>query len=127
MGSFGLLALAAGLTALGLYIHKRHGYWIGFGMVLLGGIVLAVTVQGQWAAHLVAQIPYAPLFILAVGSTVIVLDIKDRRPDKPAVWLALTVPMFLALGVAQVPDAFAAIGHAMSHISTDTTTSSKGR
>jgi len=127
MGSLGLLALAAGLTALGLYIHKRNGYWIGFGLVLTGGIVLAVTAQGQWAAHLVGRIPYAPLIILVAGVAVIGYDIRDKRPDKAAVMLALFVPMFLALGVAQIPDAFAAIGNAMSHIGNDTATSSQGR
>jgi hypothetical protein len=58
---------------------------------------------------------------------VIGLDIKDKRPDKPAVYLALTVPMFLALGIAQTPDVFDAVSDALAHLGSDTQAATRTR
>ncbi len=125
MGSFGLLALALGFIAGALYLHKRHAYWVGFGLATVAGILLAVTTQGRWAAALIGQIPHAPFVIVGVGAVIIGLDIRDKRPDRPAVMLAIFVPMFLALAVADVPHVVAAIGNALNHVGTDTANSAR--
>jgi hypothetical protein len=123
--AIGLIALALALAAIGLYMHKRHAYWPGFVLVAIAGVLLAVTAQGQWIARMIGQIPYAPFAIMAIGLVVIGLDIKDKRPDKPAVYLALTVPMFLALGIAQTPDVFNAVSDALAHLGVEAQAASR--
>jgi hypothetical protein len=127
MGSLGLLLLAVGFIGGGLYLHKRRAAWPGFITVALGGVLLAVTAQGQWAAGMVGRIPYAAFGIVLAAALVIALDIRDKRPDRPAVMMVAIAPMFLALGVAQVPHVFDLIGHALNSVGSDTANSTQSR
>jgi peptidoglycan/LPS O-acetylase OafA/YrhL len=127
MGSLGLLLLAVGFIVVGLYMHKRRAAWPGFIAVALGGVVLTTTAQGRWAAGLVSHIPYAALWIVVGGAVVIGLDLRDRRPDRPAVMMAAIVPLFLALAIAQVPHVIDAIGTAVNHVGNDTAHSTRER
>jgi len=103
----GSLLIAASLLFAALKIHKAKGKSaikaIGCGFGFLSGSAFFVTIVGSWVAHMSGKIIGLSVSGLIVCVTTIVVDIRDKRPDKPAFWSAFALPFFLIMGITQLP------------------------
>lgn len=118
MASWGAFILGGGLIALAMYVHKRNLTWVALGLALIAGVLIAVSTIGGWMRDLGGHIPYLPLLLVLAAAAVIGLDLRDKRPDKPAVILMMIVPTFFAVGLGQLPDLFDLISSGLSNMGT---------
>lgn len=120
MTGWGVFLLGGGLIALSLYVHKRRLTWVALILGLFAGVLIAISAIGGWLSALGSKIPYAPLILVVVGAVTIALDIRDKRPDKPAVLFAMIIPTFFAAGLTQLPTVVQDIGSAFSQVGSKT-------
>lgn len=106
LAGLGGLAIVAGLILGGLRLNKSSGKkakHASMVVALLAGCAFLTTTfggwltgWGTWGLFAVAGL-IACLFIAGVDWLI------DKKPDKPAFWCAVVLPMFLVIGLAQVP------------------------
>lgn len=122
MNGWAAFVVISALVGLTFYLHKRRLTWVAIALALISGILIAASPLGGWMRYLAGLIPYLALFILIVGTAVIGLDIRDKRPDKPSVIFSMIVPTFFALGLSQMPGMFDAIGTGFQKVGTEAST-----
>jgi len=103
-----LLAAVGGLVVFAgaYYVHQRVRLTrTACVMALIGGLITAAGVIGDWANRYAAQLGIIALVGVFVGICVIVSDIKGKKrgADRPALYSFFLVPVFLVSGVAALP------------------------
>ncbi len=104
----GILAAVSGLIVFGgaYYVHQKVRLTrTACVMALVGGLITATGVIGDWANRYAAQLGIIALVAVAVGICVIVADVKGKKKgaDKPALFSFFLVPIFLVSGLAALP------------------------
>ncbi len=104
----GVLAAVSGLImfAGAYYVHQKVRLTrTACIMALVGGLMTAAGVIGDWANRYAAQLGIIALVGVAVGICVIVADVKGKKKgaDRPALFSFFLVPIFLVSGLAALP------------------------
>lgn len=114
---FGTLLVAAALLYAAAKVHKSRGKGAkvakpaGIILAFLAGCAFLVTVVGPWMLSLAEKIVGFSVAGLIVCVAIIIVDwLLDKKPDKPAFWAALLLPLFLVLGFSQLPSVAGQIG-----------------
>jgi len=113
----GTLAVAAALLFAALRIHKSVGRRpkftkpAGVILALVAGLALLTTFVGSWLGAVIGWGIGFAVAGLIISLAILGIDLHDGRPDKPAFWAAFVLPLFLVLGVGQLPAVGRQIGN----------------
>jgi peptidoglycan/LPS O-acetylase OafA/YrhL len=106
----GTLAIAAALLFAALRIHKSSGKHTrvtkpaGVITAFVAGLAFIVTVVGAWMIGWGLGWASFGVAGLIVCVAIVVVDwLLDGKPDKPALWAAFVLPLFLVIGITSLP------------------------
>ncbi|MGA3562656.1 hypothetical protein [Melissospora conviva] len=107
---FGAFVIAAAILFVALRVHKSSGKHsriskpTGVILAFIAGLGFLTTIVGAWMGQLAGfggTLGVAGL-IACIGIVAVDWGL-DGRPDKPAFFAALLLPMFIVFGMAQFP------------------------
>jgi len=124
---WGLFVLAGTIAYLAFKAHGRRAENLGFGLAVVAGVLFALSTWLVGITNWLAQVPFLPLAVVLVGAFTIYLDLRDKRPDRPAVLFALLVPLFIAPAIVELPAAAAMIGEGFRHFGAHLNAAAKAR
>lgn len=114
----GVLAVAAALLFAALRVHKSSGKHVklskpvGVILAFLAGLAMLTTLVGSWMQGMGTKAVGFGVAGLIVCAVIIAVDWGlDKKPDKPAFWAGFALPLFLVIGMAQIPAVGQQIGN----------------
>lgn len=119
----GAVLIAAALLFAALRIHKAKGKVAtkitGVIFAFFAGCAFLGTIVGGWMVHLSDKIVGLSVAGLIVCAVIIAIDcLVDRKPDKPAFWAAVLLPIFIVIGGAQIPSVISQTGDGAREVGT---------
>jgi len=115
---FGAFVIAAAILFVALRVHKSSGKHLhktkraGIILAFIAGLAFLPTFVGGWMADLAGVGGTIGVAGLIVCFAIVVVDWAfDGKPDSPAFFAALLLPMFVVFGVAQFPAVADQIGN----------------
>lgn len=113
------LFLGGAIAWLALYVHRRRLGWAALILAAVAGTLLGASVLARLVGYMTGWagwVAFLPFLLVLTGLVVIALDLRDKKPDKPAVLFAVLVPLFLAAAWAQAPTVLDNIGDAFGDL-----------
>lgn len=106
LAGLGGLACVAALVLFGLRLNKSSGKkakHASMVVALIAGCAFLATTFGGWLTGWGAWGLFAVAGLIACLGFAAVDWLVDKKPDKVAFWCAVLLPLFLVIGLAQVP------------------------
>jgi phosphoglycerol transferase MdoB-like AlkP superfamily enzyme len=107
----GMLLIASALLFAALRVHKSSGKhrqitsYAGVALAFLAGCGFLGTLVGSWMGRVASWAGVIGVVSLIACVVILVVDIAfDKRPDKPAFWAALILPLAIVFGTSQIPN-----------------------